>query len=86
MFVQDNLFSAKQYLQIQLQEAQSFSYAHDELVTIYAQFAEQTDRTYLFPKLQTTYDSIFDNLQTIEAGMRHLHAIERLHDYDDLKN
>lgn len=80
------LFSAESFLRKQLAEAESYSYWHNDAIQMYANMAERAGREDLFPLLQAKFDSVWEEVQVLNAGKRHLAVIESLRIYDNLEN
>lgn len=80
------LFSSENFIRKQIAEAQSYSYWHNDVVQMYANMAERAGREDLFPMLQGKFDSIWEELQVINSGKKHLAAIENLKKYDHLES
>jgi len=85
-FIQGNLLSAESFLRKELVEASSYSYWHNDIVSIYAKLVEESEREDLVPRLQKKFDTIFNDVEIVRAGERHLKAIENLKQWDNLLN
>ena len=81
-----NFLSAESYIRKQLSEAQSYSHWHCDVTQMYAEMAERAGREDLFPLLQGKFDSIWEEVQVLNAGKRHLAVIESLRNHDKLEN
>lgn len=86
MFPQAKMFSAESMLRQVLFEAESLSWEHNTITSIYTEFAEKQGEEYLFANLQTIFNKIGMNLDIIETGKVYLDMIENIRLLDSLSN